>query len=156
MQRCQKWAEQLMDRTKLFPAIQKADSNLRCILYGVVLLCLVTWLLIRAAKLLRKPALSRSATPDLEKPLARTFKVPQRTPGGLHNPLKHILPSTNREAVWEPMDFKRPTAAPAPAWDVHTSKPNPYRPFRHGPYHITMGLRNMNWDEWIGELSLFQ
>jgi len=26
----------------------------------------------------------------------------------------------------------------------------PYRPFRHGPkYNITMGLRNMQWDEWI-------
>jgi hypothetical protein len=52
------------------------------------------------------------------------------------------------------MDFKRPTAPTAPNWDVHISKPNPYRPFRHGPYHITMGLRNMNWDEWIGMLSL--
>jgi len=47
------------------------------------------------------------------------------------------------------VDFKRPTAAPFPNWDIHTTKPNPYRPFRHGPYHITMGLRNMNWDEWI-------
>jgi hypothetical protein len=49
------------------------------------------------------------------------------------------------------MEFKRPTAAPFPNWDVHTTKPTPYRPFRNGPYHITMGLRNMNWDEWIGE-----
>lgn len=54
------------------------------------------------------------------------------------------------EIVWEPIEFKRPTAPPAPNWDVNTTKPNPYRPFRHGPYHITMGLRNMNWDEWIG------
>jgi hypothetical protein len=51
------------------------------------------------------------------------------------------------------MHFKRPTAPPAPNWDVYTTKPNPYRPFRHGPYHITMGLRSMNWDEWIGKLS---
>lgn len=48
------------------------------------------------------------------------------------------------------MDFKRPTAPPAENWSVYTTKPNPYRPFRHGPYHITMGLRNMKWDEWIG------
>ena len=34
-------------------------------------------------------------------------------------------------------------------WDVHTSEPLPYRPFKHGPYHITMGLRTMQWDEWI-------
>jgi len=28
--------------------------------------------------------------------------------------------------------------------------PLPYRPFRHGPkYNINLGLRSMNWDEWI-------
>lgn len=52
--------------------------------------------------------------------------------------------------VWEPQDFKRPEASPYPDWDVYTTKPIPYRPFRYGPYHITMGLRNMKWDEWIG------
>ncbi|PYH99717.1 hypothetical protein BO71DRAFT_446418 [Aspergillus ellipticus CBS 707.79] len=51
---------------------------------------------------------------------------------------------------WIPSDFKRPTAAPYPNWDVHTTKPIPYRPFRYGPkYFITMGLRSMKWDEWI-------
>lgn len=30
------------------------------------------------------------------------------------------------------------------------TKPLPYRPFRYGPkYNVTMGLRNMHWDEWI-------
>lgn len=53
-------------------------------------------------------------------------------------------------AVWEPVDFKRPTAPAKEGWNVYTSKPEPYRPFRHGPNHITMGLRNMNWDDWIG------
>ncbi|KAL4909636.1 hypothetical protein BDW74DRAFT_165072 [Aspergillus multicolor] len=45
---------------------------------------------------------------------------------------------------------ERPTASPYPDWDVHTTKPIPYRPFRYGPkYFITMGLRSMKWDEWI-------
>ncbi|KAI4109582.1 MAG: hypothetical protein LQ339_001695 [Xanthoria mediterranea] len=50
---------------------------------------------------------------------------------------------------WTVVDFKRPAAIPYPEWDVHETKPLPYRPFRHGPYHITMGLRTMQWDEWI-------
>jgi alpha-1,2-mannosyltransferase len=52
--------------------------------------------------------------------------------------------------VWFPSDFKRPAAAPYPDWSLETTKPLPYRPFRYGPkYNITMGLRTMNWDEWI-------
>ncbi|OJJ62832.1 hypothetical protein ASPSYDRAFT_55583 [Aspergillus sydowii CBS 593.65] len=47
-------------------------------------------------------------------------------------------------------DFKRPPAAPLPDWNVHNTRPIPYRPFRYGPkYFITMGLRSMKWDEWI-------
>ncbi|KZF25207.1 glycosyltransferase family 22 protein [Xylona heveae TC161] len=47
-------------------------------------------------------------------------------------------------------DFKRPVASPYPGWSVETTKPLPYRPFRYGPkYHITMGLRTMQWDDWI-------
>ncbi|KEQ99860.1 glycosyltransferase family 22 protein [Aureobasidium subglaciale EXF-2481] len=52
--------------------------------------------------------------------------------------------------LWVPSDFKRPTAAPYPDWSFETTKPLPYRPFRYGPkYNITMGLRIMDWDEWI-------
>ncbi|RAH61370.1 hypothetical protein BO85DRAFT_456889 [Aspergillus piperis CBS 112811] len=60
----------------------------------------------------------------------------------------HITDASNVE--WIPSDFKRPPASPYPDWDVHTTKPIPYRPFRYGPkYFVTMGLRSMNWDEWI-------
>ncbi|KAK2801547.1 hypothetical protein FQN51_005254 [Onygenales sp. PD_10] len=75
---------------------------------------------------------TRSRSPDLEKPVLKV-KWSDREPG-----------------EWKPVDFKRPDAAPYPNWDVHTSKPIPYRPFRYGPnYFITMGLRTMKWDEWI-------
>ncbi|KAE8355005.1 hypothetical protein BDV28DRAFT_63773 [Aspergillus coremiiformis] len=51
---------------------------------------------------------------------------------------------------WIPSNFKRPRAPPYPEWDIHTTKPIPYRPFKHGPKNtITMGLRRMKWDEWI-------
>ncbi|KAL9023973.1 MAG: hypothetical protein Q9180_008036 [Flavoplaca navasiana] len=88
----------------------------------------------RAFSRFKKPH-SRRASPDPEKPTSRprsTFKAPEREPG-----------------VWTAVNFKRPTAPPYPDWDVHETKPLPYRPFRHGPYHITMGLRTMQWDEWI-------
>lgn len=53
-------------------------------------------------------------------------------------------------AVWNSVDFQRPAAVPYPDWSIETSQPLPYRPFRHGPkYNITLGLRNMSWDEWI-------
>ncbi|KAL4936367.1 hypothetical protein BDV06DRAFT_227963 [Aspergillus oleicola] len=51
---------------------------------------------------------------------------------------------------WTPSTFKRPPASPYPDWNIETTKPISYRPFRYGPkYFITMGLRSMKWDEWI-------
>jgi hypothetical protein len=69
---------------------------------------------------------------EIHKAGSEKFKGPDRTPG-----------------IWKPVHFVRPIASPYPEWNVHTTKPLPYRPFRHGPYHITMGLRTMKWDEWI-------
>ena len=104
-------------------------------LYAILLFSSTTWFLITAALRLFKPTSPRADSPDLEKPgfnWGTSFKCPERPPG-----------------VWAPIDFKRPAAAPYPNWDVHKTEPRPYRPFKYGPYHITMGLRTMNWDEWI-------
>ncbi|KAF2640287.1 hypothetical protein P280DRAFT_499018 [Massarina eburnea CBS 473.64] len=62
-----------------------------------------------------------------------------------------IIPTRFRRVwVWIPSPFTRPPASPYPNWSLQTTKPLPYRPFRHGPkYNITMGLRTMHWDEWI-------
>ncbi|KAJ6032062.1 hypothetical protein N7540_002794 [Penicillium herquei] len=77
----------------------------------------------------------RPSTPDLEKPTSR--------PGAREKVIR-------KPGEWTSSDFKRPTAVSYPDWDVHTSKPIPYRPFRYGPnYFVTMGLRSMKWDEWI-------
>ncbi|KAB8250484.1 hypothetical protein F9C07_3642 [Aspergillus flavus] len=66
------------------------------------------------------------------------------------SPASKFKQPTRKPGEWTPSDFKRPPAAPYPDWDVHTTKPKPYRPFRYGPkYFITMGLRSMKWDEWI-------
>lgn len=49
-----------------------------------------------------------------------------------------------------PTTFKRPDPKAYPEWSITDTKPLPYRPFRYGPkYNITMGLRPMQWDDWI-------
>lgn len=100
---------------------------------GIFLLVnIFAWLVVRAfQKWMPSNKAIRAASPDLEKPASRG-KV-TREPG-----------------KWLASDFKTPTASPYPDWDVHTSKPIPYRPFRYGPkYFVTLGLRSMKWDEWI-------
>ena len=110
-------------------------TSARQFLYAGILAVVFAWLL--ATKLIRrnKSSIQREKSPDLEKPASRkesTFKPAERPPG-----------------VWTPVDYKRPEASPYPGWDVYKTDPLPYRPFKHGPYHITMGLRTMQWDDWI-------
>ena len=48
------------------------------------------------------------------------------------------------------------TPLPAPVTDDPSSTaPKLYRPFRHGPNFITMGIRKLNWDNWIEMDSYF-
>ncbi|MCJ1229959.1 hypothetical protein MMC12_006630 [Toensbergia leucococca] len=115
----------------------KAAQYHNAIFYGILLISIFVWLLTKATERLKKPVLQRVITPDLEKPTWRKgeegkVKAPERAFGS-----------------WAPVNFKRPNASPYPDWDVHKTCPLPYRPFRHGPYHITMGLRTMKWDDWI-------
>ncbi|EPT03131.1 hypothetical protein FOMPIDRAFT_1082914, partial [Fomitopsis schrenkii] len=51
-------------------------------------------------------------------------------------------------AEWTPTVFDYPRVEPCMD-DLDTIKPTPYRPFRWGDYHVTMGIRNMAWNEWI-------
>ncbi|KAL9129329.1 MAG: hypothetical protein Q9217_002200 [Psora testacea] len=109
--------------------------NFRIALYGGLIAMTLVMALVTKFTYRKKPAKGRRRSPDPEKPgstRSSTFKAPVRPPG-----------------VWPPSDFKRPAAQPLLDWDVHKTEPLPYRPFKHGPYHITMGLRTMQWDEWI-------
>ncbi|GLB33456.1 putative protein of unknown function (DUF3445) [Lyophyllum shimeji] len=49
---------------------------------------------------------------------------------------------------WTPVDFAYPPITACPQ-EPAESDPIPYRPFRSGEYHVTMGIRSMHWDEWI-------
>ncbi|KAG8710679.1 hypothetical protein FRC08_016845 [Ceratobasidium sp. 394] len=51
---------------------------------------------------------------------------------------------------WRPQPFKYPTVIPWTDFDFEKTLPPPYRPFRWGPtYNITMGIRSMDFSEWI-------
>ena len=84
---------------------------------AICLLATLTTYLLHS--LWKRHHLSKSPENDPEqKSLSPTskFKQPTRNPG-----------------EWTPSDFKRPPAAPYSDWDVHTTEPKPYRPFRYGP-----------------------
>ena len=105
------------------------NSELYIILFTFVLLVLI----VRASRNLTHSVWGRAEPPDPEKRSANgVSKAACQEPG-----------------VWIPEDFRRPDPPPYPNWDVHTTKPLPYRPFKYGPYHITMGLRSMKWEDWI-------
>jgi len=110
-------------------------ANGRSVVYGGLVAASLIWLFVTRLLRGKNRVALRPASPDPEKLSAKptnSSKAPQRPPG-----------------QWIPVQFNRPTAQPLLDWDVHTSEPLPYRPFKHGPYHITMGLRAMQWDEWI-------
>ncbi|KAI1793029.1 hypothetical protein LXA43DRAFT_304457 [Ganoderma leucocontextum] len=75
------------------------------------------------------PLVESPSNPTSEK--ATLAKAKERTPG-----------------EWPPVKFDYPRVVPS-ATPFSTLKPIPYRPFRWGEYHVTMGIRNMLWDEWI-------
>lgn len=106
------------------------------IVAALLLVNAVIQLAITISKRLHKNKPIRLLTQDIEEPASST-----------RHQIKKIA---RKPGVWMPCNFKTPTPSPYPNWDIHTTKPIPYRPFRHGPkYFVTMGLRSMRWDEWI-------
>ncbi|KAK9468008.1 hypothetical protein V1512DRAFT_222922 [Lipomyces arxii] len=53
-----------------------------------------------------------------------------------------------KTGTWTPVEFTTPTPKSYENWDIETTKPLPYRPFKHN-YHVTMGIRSMDFDDWI-------
>ncbi|KAK1219245.1 hypothetical protein PQX77_018052 [Marasmius sp. AFHP31] len=57
--------------------------------------------------------------------------------------------NANREwGEWKPVNFSYPEF-PACTENLSDVKPIPYRPFRWGQYHVTMGIRDMPWADWV-------
>ena len=105
------------------------------LLYATALSSILIWLLIKIVQAYKTSPKSRAASSE-HKVFANTqvnsFKKSERPAG-----------------VWIPMVFQRPAATPYLDWDIYKTPPLPYRPFKYGAYHVTMGLRSMQWDEWI-------
>lgn len=64
-------------------------------------------------------------------------------------PRKKPVSNKNRvPGTWTPEPFQTPIPKPCENWDVSKSRPTPYRAFKH-KYVVNMGIRNMDWDNWI-------
>jgi len=63
---------------------------------------------------------------------------------------KHTIENskTREPGEWVPQNFDYPVIDPCKE-ELADIKPIPYRPFRWGPYFVTMGIRRMLWNEWI-------
>jgi hypothetical protein len=51
--------------------------------------------------------------------------------------------------------FTTPLPEPLVDFNPDTKTPKLYRPFRHGPNYITMGIRKLDWNNWIEMDSYF-
>ena len=51
--------------------------------------------------------------------------------------------------------FKSPLPQPLRDFHLGSKAPELYRPARHGPNFVTMGIRKMDWNEWIQMDSYF-
>ncbi|KAJ7746760.1 hypothetical protein DFH07DRAFT_776270 [Mycena maculata] len=71
----------------------------------------------------------------------RTIKPADNTP-------EKSPPRTLNVKQWFPQSFEYPDFEASP-YALSDIKPPMYRPFRWGEYHVTMGIRNMQWGEWI-------
>ncbi|KAH6969237.1 hypothetical protein DER45DRAFT_497425 [Fusarium avenaceum] len=45
--------------------------------------------------------------------------------------------------------WKTPSPKPLVDFDLDSKTPQLYRPCRHGPNHVTMGIRKLDWNNWI-------
>lgn len=45
--------------------------------------------------------------------------------------------------------FQTPLPAALEKFDLDAADPQLYRPMRHGPNHVTMGIRKLDWNHWI-------
>ncbi|KAI9830845.1 MAG: hypothetical protein M1819_005370 [Sarea resinae] len=107
--------------------LKELPQHPKQLLYVALMVTFIGWLGAYAFGKWKGPVFGRSNSPDPEKSAT----------------------AQNKPGAWTPVNFKRPAAAPYANWDIRTTKPTPYRPFRYGPYHITMGVRSLKWDKWI-------
>ncbi|KZP00395.1 hypothetical protein CALVIDRAFT_544076 [Calocera viscosa TUFC12733] len=50
---------------------------------------------------------------------------------------------------WAPVPFDFPKFEPLLDYDFEKTLPVPYRPFKWGSYHVTMGIKSLEWEDWM-------
>jgi hypothetical protein len=114
-----------------------SKAHVKEILYGLACIVFVSVVLSRYLSRRHQTSNTRPSTPTIEK---------ASTTQGRSN----AAAAARKPGTWTPSSFERPTPPPYEGWSIEKTKPLPYRPFRYGPkYFVTMGLRNVKWDDWI-------
>jgi hypothetical protein len=67
---------------------------------------------------------------------------------------KHVVTNSEntqqeKSSITATTPFQTPLPKPLEGYKLELTDPKLYRPFRHGPNFITMGIRKMDWNEWI-------
>jgi hypothetical protein len=88
MQRCHEWVAHLGAQLK-----PVTIGGPKIIFYGIVLVALASWLIVRASKYFKKPTDYPPRTPDVER-RGSYFKAPSREPGGLYHLVTRTQPLT--------------------------------------------------------------
>lgn len=73
-------------------------------------------------------------------------------PANLKSGTESNVNKDRRPGDWTPVDFVYPPVTPV-SEALDQIIPRPYRPYKPGHYHVTMGIRPMDWESWI-ELDL--
>ncbi|KAI0296085.1 hypothetical protein B0F90DRAFT_1747981 [Multifurca ochricompacta] len=91
----------------------------------------------------RWPILKATGSSNLHAPSVENGKPKSFRTDGDDNPNKDRRPGD-----WTAVDFVYPpvTSITEPLDQI---PPRPYRPYKPGRYHVTMGIRPMEWDSWI-------
>ncbi|EKM59559.1 uncharacterized protein PHACADRAFT_250145 [Phanerochaete carnosa HHB-10118-sp] len=88
----------------------------------------------------------RGGSPSRGRTLSGGLTASEKHTAGL-KPFHTDASAAREPGEWTPVAFEYPAIAPCRE-DVSAVKPVPYRPFKWGEYHVTMGIRSMPWDEW--------
>lgn len=67
---------------------------------------------------------------------------------GSKKPIRPVLNKDRKFGNWTPEAYITPTPTEFLNWNYQLTKPKPYRAFKH-KYNVTMGIRNMVWQDWI-------
>lgn len=125
-------------RDQSYDLLQWAQSNTRLLAYGILLFGAIATAVIHWLRGTGSATSSKNND-------SLSMKAPQVKDKSNGSTSHYVMDPPGH---WTPSKFERPSPPAYPGWSLSETKPLPYRPFRP-KYYVTLGLRIMNWDEWI-------